>query len=72
MSQPFTHPQLRVLQITLSGALLRVQDLLVALDNGQDPREAARSAIKAVELAEEGIRQAKTPIRRLVRRKESA
>jgi hypothetical protein len=71
MSEPSTKMLLQVLQITLSGALMRVQDLLLAINNEQDPREAARSAIKAVELAEEGIRQAKTPIRRLVRRKKS-
>jgi hypothetical protein len=67
--QPSAKMLLQVLRITLNGALLRVQDLLLALNNEQDPREAARSAIKAVELAEEGIRQAKTPIRSIVRRK---
>lgn len=65
------HPQIRVAQVLLSAALLKIQDLLVRLDEapGVHCKEEASCALKACELAEEAIRQVKTPLRRLVRQK---
>jgi len=63
-----TDAEIRVLQMLLGNALLQVQKLVVLLDADDDPRERAKMTLKAAELAEEAIRQAKKPLRRMIRR----
>lgn len=64
-----THAQIRVLGVLINNAALQVQTLVGLLETDFDPKEQAKTTLKAAELAEEAIRQAKTPLRRLVRQK---
>lgn len=63
------NPEIRMLQALINNAALQVQILVGLLEGDADPREQAKTALKAAELAEEAIRQTKTPLRRIIRRK---
>lgn len=63
------NPEIRMLQALVSNAALQVQTLVELLEGDADPREQAKMALNAAELAEEAIRRTKTPLRRLARRK---
>lgn len=69
MPTPLTEPEIRVLQVLINAAALQVQTLVGLLDGDEDPREQAKDTLKACELAEEAIRQTKTPLRRMVRKR---
>lgn len=60
--------EIRVLQVLLNNAALQIQTLVGLLDADDDPREQAKVALKAAELAEVAISRAKRPLRRMIRR----
>jgi len=64
-----TDVEIRLLQVLLGNALLRVQELVGVLNADDDARETARGCLLAVELTEAAIRKSKTPLRRIIRQK---
>jgi len=61
--------EIAVLHVLISNATLQVQTLAGMLNAGTESRDQARKTLKAIELAEESIRRAKSPLRRMIRRK---
>lgn len=62
-------PEIRVLQVLISTAAFEVQELVGEIALGNYDRERARTVLKACELAAAAIDKAKTPLRRIIRRK---
>lgn len=66
---PVSDPEIRVLQLLINTAALQVQELLILIAIGEHNKTQARATLKACELAEAAIVKAKTPLRRIIRRK---
>lgn len=65
---PEPHPEIRVAHLMLTTAAANIQDLVMALNRGEAPWELARKCLRSIELTDEAISRAKTPLRRLMRK----